>query len=341
MNNRTPASWSLDHINARTLWASGLTGNGVLVAMIDTGVNYHHPDLKGQLWSGGETYPRHGYNFIDHNIETFDTLGHGTSVASQIVGNGRCGTLTGVAPGATLMCLKVDNDPSQVWQAFEFALAHNAHVISMSKTFKQQPASKYWRQLCQRVLKHGVLHANSAGNQGNNICNAPVPENIGAPANCPPPTRCAGATSVISCGVTNQQDELMSVSGTGPVDWSQPPFDDYPYSQGKGLIKPDLCVPGSATMACNVRYPARSDRPYRQFLGTSSAAAHLGGCLALLAQASLRSGQPISPVRVYEALTASAIKIKGQCQVPENRYGAGRIDVYAAYIYGLQRDWWY
>ena len=335
--------WSLDRIGVRPLWDSGLTGAGVLIAMIDTGINYQHPDLQSQLWQGGPEYPCHGYNFIDQNNDTFDMLGHGTAVASQIVGNGHCGTRTGVAPGARLMCLKVDNDESQVWQAFEFALAQGAHVISMSKTFKSSPRASHqrWRTLCRRVLQQQVLHANSAGNQGNNLIYAPLPANIGAPANCPPPADEQGSTSVISCGVTNQHDVLMSASSKGPVDWSQPPFDDYPYCQGKGLIKPEICAPGSATIACNARYPERSDRPYNEFMGTSSAAAHLGGCLALLAQACLRSGHPISPVRVYRALTASAVSLKGQRQNPENGYGAGRVDLFAAYIYGVKQGWWY
>ena len=93
---------------------------------------------------------------------------------------------------------------------------------------------------------------------------------------------------------------------------------------------------------CNFAYDplTPSSRPYTSFGGTSSATPHVAGCLALLACACLRSGTPIVAARIQEAIENTAVRIVGQTRDKENHYGAGRIDVYAAYLYGVAKGWW-
>ena len=119
------------------MWEQGYTGQGVLVAIIDTGINYDHADLAGRLWDGGPEFPHHGYDFSDNDNDPMDRHGHGTHVAGTVCGTGVSGTQTGIAPSATVMALKAFNDQGEgdetQWiAAMQFALEHGADVINMS-----------------------------------------------------------------------------------------------------------------------------------------------------------------------------------------------------------------
>ena len=63
--NSREITWNVTLVNADDVWEEGYTGSGVLVAVIDTGVNYNHTDLSDHVWNGGMQYPLHGYDF--HN----------------------------------------------------------------------------------------------------------------------------------------------------------------------------------------------------------------------------------------------------------------------------------
>jgi subtilisin family serine protease len=349
-----PVTWSVERIGAPLLWQLGLTGDGIRVALIDTGVNYKHPDLKQHMWDGGSKLPNHGYDFENDDNDPRDDDGHGTATAGQVAGDGTAGTQTGVAPRATIMAIRVGGVEQNFWNGMQFALDHKAHVISMSMSWKYPSHPNYpgWRRACETVLAAGVLHANSVGNQGNDLTNFPIPYNIATPGNSPPPrlhplqSIHGGLSSPISCGATDDADALANYSGRGPAAWEPPEqtiYSDYPYQNGKqlGLLKPDVCAPGSGTTSCNYKFPDTSGaKPYRSFGGTSAATPHVGGCLALLAQACLRSKKPINAARIQESLENTAVRIRGQTADKENHYGAGRVDVYAAFKYGKDKGWW-
>jgi subtilisin family serine protease len=344
-------TWSVQRINAPLLWKLGLTGEGVLAAVIDTGVNYQHPDLADHMWDGGSTYPKHGYDFDADDVDPMDQQGHGTCSAGIVAGNGREGHATGVAPRATVMALRVGGAESSYWRAFEFAIDRKAQVISMSMTWKYPSNPDYpgWRRACETLLAAGILHANSIGNQGDDLATYPLPYNIATPGNCPPPRLhplqmpVGGLSSAIACGATDDTDQLASYSGRGPAAWEAAVYSDYPYQGGSrpGLIKPDVCAPGPGTTSCNWRFGLSTGAaPYTSFGGTSAATPHVGGCLVLLAQACLRGKKAIVPARVQEALENTAVRVGGQTRDKENHYGAGRVDVFAAYKYGNTRGWW-
>jgi subtilisin family serine protease len=346
-----PVAWSVEKINAPQLWQKGLRGEGILVAVIDSGINYEHPDLRGRMWSGGTDYPKHGYDFDSDDTDPRDEEGHGTACAGIVAGDGSSGRATGVAPGAQILAIRVGGSERKFWRGMQFAIEQGAHVISMSMTWKYPNRPNYpgWRRACETILAAGVLHANSTGNQGADLSSFPVPFNIGAPGNCPPPwmhpeqAPAGQLSSAISCGATDDTDQLASYSGRGPAAWEQEPYTDYPYEQGArgGLLKPDLCAPGPGTSSCDYRYIGTpGTKPYSSFSGTSAATPHIAGCLALLAQACQRSNEPIVQSRIQEAMEQTAVRIFGQTRAKEIHFGAGRVDVHAAFQYGVDRGWW-
>lgn len=351
----TEPTWSVKRINAHRLWDKNLTGEGVTVAIVDSGVNYDHPDLKTHMWNGGDEFPKHGYDFMNNDKDPMDDnavyKGHGTACAGIVAGDGTSGSTTGVAPRATIMALKAGNTERTMWDALEFAIKHKAQVISMSMSWKfpSHPDYPGWRRTCEAILVAGILHANSIGNQGDQLSMYPIPFNIAAPGNCPPPRLHplqpiqGTLSSPISCGATDDTDTLADYSGRGPAAWEAGPYTDYPYLGGaqKGLIKPDVCAPGPGTTSCNWEYPNQPGAtPYRTFGGTSAATPHIGGCLALLAEACKVSGKPIVPALIQEALENSAVPVNGQTKKKENHFGAGRVDVFKAYQYGQTKGWW-
>ncbi len=360
-------TWSVKRVNAPLLWQEsiGLTGDGIVVAVIDTGVNYDHPDLKNRMWDGSDKgFPNHGFDFDSNDDDPRDAgpeAGHGTACAGIVAGDGSSGKQTGVAPGAKVMALRLGGEEQKYWRALEFAIEHKAHVVSMSITWKNQKSPNYpsWRRVCEALLAAHILHANSTGNQGTSSTSGPlkIPFNIGAPGNCPPPRphplQAAPVgqephfSSAISCGSTDEADRLRDNSGRGPSAWEKAPYADFPFESGAkpGLIKPDVCAPGSATDSCNFRFD-QEGKPYITFSGTSAATPHLAGCMALLAQACRRTNNPIVPARVQEALENTAVRIQGPPGQPgqkldkEINFGAGRIDVFSAFKYGKDRGWW-
>jgi subtilisin family serine protease len=344
-------TWSVTRINAPLLWQLGLTGEGVVVAVIDSGVNYDHPDLQLRMWDGGEEFPNHGYDFGQNDLDPMDDQGHGTACAGIVAGDGTSGSGTGVAPKASVMALKVGGAERNFWRAFQFAIEHGAHVISMSMSWKYPSSPDYpgWRRACETLHAAGILHANSIGNQGTQLATHPIPYNIATPGNCPPPRMHplqpspGSLSSPISCGATDDTDSLADYSGRGPAAWETGPYTDYPYANGTqpGLLKPDVCAPGPGTTSCNWLFRAGSSAtPYVPFGGTSAATPHVGGSLALLAQACRRAGQPIVPTRIQEALENTAVRVTGQTQDKENHYGSGRIELFEAFHYGSGRGWW-
>lgn len=344
--------WNLRSLRAPELWAEGLTGSGIVVAVIDSGVNYRHPDLSQRMWAGGPQYPRHGYDFGAGDEDPMDKHGHGTACAGLICGDGTLGIRTGVAPGARVMALRVGSSQESYHLAIEFALVQGAHVLSISTTFKPRhnPNYRAWRLACETILGLGVLHANSAGNEGRLTVSSPIPHNIGAPADCPPPAlhpdqpSPRGRSSVTTCGAVDASGALVATSGRGPCAWNDMPFADYPYDPGGpavGLLKPDVCAPGPGVITCSRKATsAVASRPYVEFGATSAAAPHVAGCMALLAQAAIRAGHPVTPPRVHAALEATAAPIAGQPKGKHNNFGCGRVDAFAAYEFGRDPGWW-
>ena len=126
--------WGLDHIGAPEVWNayqdfSGVTGDGITIAVVDTGVDLDHPEFAGRIVPG--------YDFVDNDTIADDGNGHGTHVAGTIAGANDGIGITGVAYDANIMPIRVLNDNgsgylSDVTAGIRFAADNNADVINLS-----------------------------------------------------------------------------------------------------------------------------------------------------------------------------------------------------------------
>ena len=326
-------------VNAHFVWELGYTGEDVLVALIDTGVNLNHADLQGRLWDGGPEYPNHGYDFYSHDNDPSDTHGHGTHVAGTIVGTGVSGTQTGIAPDAKIMVLKVfhgeDNltEPTMWVEAMQFAVEHGADVLNMSlgQPLPDSGVKFMLRQTCDNTLAAGVVAAVCAGNSRQIQMLAPVPYNIWSPGDCPPPhlhedqmVNAGGTSCVICVGGVDFNDVIGGFSSVGPSTWSDvAQYNDYPYSSGSasniGLIRPDVCAPGVNIKSLDWN----NINGYCLKSGTSMATPCVAGTIALM----LSKDHELTPAQMDEILERTAIPLSAH---KSNDFGSGRIDAFAA-----------
>ena len=128
---------NVTQVNADQVWSLGYTGQGVVVAVIDTGVNYNHLDLADHLWDGGPDFPYHGFDVYNNDNNPMDDHGHGTHCAGTVCGDGTAGSQTGMAPDATLM-IAMGRRP---W------VRYHQHVIRWPRTFWccTNPGTQYMR----------------------------------------------------------------------------------------------------------------------------------------------------------------------------------------------------
>jgi serine protease AprX len=321
-------------VAAPDVWALGYTGDGVLVSVHDTGVNYNHVDLAGHLWDGGPTYPYHGYDFANGDNNPMDDHGHGTHCSGTAVGDGTAGIQTGMAPDATLMCLKVldgtgNGYESDVWSSIDFAITHGVDVMSFSIGWmsSDNPDYQAWRNTMNSALAAGMISAVAAGNAGDFWGQLlwPVPDNLGTPGKVPPPwlhpdqTLTGGVSDVVTAGATDSTDNRADFSSIGPVSWeSVSPWYDYDYSPGMGLIDPDLCAPGvsitSLQHSSNTGYVGGST-----WSGTSMACPHVAGLFALM----LSKNDALTPAQMDSIAETTALDLGTGGK--DNDYGAGRI----------------
>ena len=287
---------SVPQIGAPEAWAAGFDGKGVKVAVLDTGVDLHHPDLESQVDGTASFVP--GEAMTDVN-------GHGTHVASTIVGTGAASDhdYTGVAPGADLIVGKVLGGPegsgqdSWVLAGMEWAASSGAKVVSMSLGDVAPSDGSDPMSLAVDALseQYGTLFVIAAGNAG--------PESISSPG---------AAASALTVGAVDKQDRLAGFSSTGPLTVS-------------GALKPDLVAPGvDITAARSQDMTDGGEGMYRTLSGTSMATPHVSGAAAILAQE--------HPSWTGEQLKEQLMSTTNGLAEAYSPFevGAGRVDVAAA-----------
>ena len=323
-------------VNADDVWNLGYTGQGIVVAILDSGVNYNHVDLANHLWDGGSEYPNHGYDFVYNDNDPMDDNGRGTHSAGIICGDGTAGTQTGIAPGATLMCVKVLNSSGNgsvatVCNAMQWAVEQGCDVLNMAFGWSNSSIAErtLLRNTCVSVLNAGVIASVAAGDRGGSS-SYPIPNNITLPGSCPPPYmdsiqayNSGGLSCAITVGAVDNSDYIRSSSSRGPVTWSDTEYGDYIYTEGSttafGLIRPDVCAPGYGVISTYYN----NTTGYDDITGTAPATSCVSGCISLLLSKNINA----TPAQICEALEKTAYSRETG---KTNNYGYGRVDVLAA-----------
>ena len=332
---------NLTQVNAPQVWAQGNEGQGVVVAVVDSGVNYNHVDIADHLWDGGEEFPHHGYDFANMDDDPMDDMGHGTHCAGIVCGDGTAGLRTGVAPEATLMCIKcTDNEGHttlvNMVKGMEFAVEHGCDLISMSMGIAQAEVSErdLLRHTCEALLDAGIVGVFPAGNEHNLQHLCPIPLNVRVPGSCPPPyldpdqmVNPGGLSCVICVGSVDENDTVASSSSEGPVTWQDTEFGDYAYNPGVGLIRPDVCAPG--VIIWSLHYQHLND--YDFMSGTSQATPCVAGIVALM----LHENPELTPAAICQILEETSLKLT---PTKSNRTGVGRVDALAAVTAAAEWD---
>lgn len=157
--------WGLSLINAPSAWRQGVTGRGITVAVIDTGIDYANKDLSDNIGPG--------INIVTNRIDAEDiqdTIGHGTQVASIIGGNGKGLGIMGVAPNVTLMPIKVtsrsyDSKDIDIAKGIIWAADHGANIINIS--MGQSQNTQYLQDAVRYAQDKGSLLVAASGNHYN------------------------------------------------------------------------------------------------------------------------------------------------------------------------------
>lgn len=320
-------------VGANQVWDLGYSGQGVVVAVVDTGVNYNHLDVADHLWDGGEEFPNHGYDVYNNDNNPMDDQGHGSHCAGTVLGDGTAGSQTGMAPNATLMCVKClnsnGNGGAEVISAgLEWAVEHGCDVFSMSLGVANStiPERTLLRRTCETSLDAGIAGAIAAGNEGGSQWQYPIPNNVRVPGSCPPPYmdavqgENAGKLSCSICiGAVDGSDNAANFTSRGPVTWTNTEFGDYPYQPEFGLIRPDVCAPGVNIKSLNYQ----GNNGYTTMSGTSMATPCAAGCIALM----LSKDPNLMPDDICRILEETAVRL---AEGKSNTFGFGRINALAA-----------
>lgn len=338
--------WNLVKVHADDVWAMGVTGQGAVIGGQDTGYAWQHPALINQYrgWNGSTANHDYAWHDAIHAEDSNNTTinpcgmnttapcddsGHGTHTMGTMVGeaNGSFPRI-GLAPGAKWIgCRNMESGwgtPATYAECYQWFIAPTRidgsdprpdlapDVINNSWTCPPREGCVDWDVLqgaVEAVRAAGIVTAHAAGNYRNlnEVCST-----IRTPA--------AIYDASFTVGATTQTDASASFSSWGPVT-----------IDGSNRLKPDISAPGMEI------YSSFTTPAYNTLNGTSMAAPHVAGLVALLvsANSSLR-GQPDllewvieqSAVPLTSGVTCGGVP---GSSIPNNSFGWGRIDAYAAY----------
>ena len=280
------ADWNLNSIQAPEVWGGGFTGDGVTVAVIDTGVDVTHPDLVDNIWANvdevagdgidndgnGYVDDYFGWDFVNNDATPTDGNGHGTHVAGTIgAGNNGFGT-TGVAFDTQIMPIKVLSDSgsgssTDVAAGIRYAVDNGADIINLSLGGGMSSAIVGALRYAEA---NNVFVVAAAGNDGNSAASFPAQHS-------------RSLDNVISVGAHNSGSQLAGFS-------NQP---------GSGVVQVD--APGVMIQST---VPGKG---YDGFSGTSMAAPHVAGVAAL----ALSANPTLTPEQLRNTIVAGSTTTVG------------------------------
>ncbi|MCB8942593.1 MAG: S8 family serine peptidase [Ardenticatenaceae bacterium] len=292
-------SWGLDRIRAPHVWHGlGYDGSDVTIAIMDSGVDWQHPDLlpnyRGNL--GGGSY-QHAGNWYQATYPTLtvpvDWVGHGTHVAGTAVGqNG-----IGVAPGANWIATAIVDQYGNIYTssahaAFQWLLAPNNNPALapdiVNASWGGSPIATAFLDDVEILYQAGIIAVFAAGNSG------PFAQTIGTPA---------AYTHTLAIGASDEFNTVAWFSSRGPSTFTSEP-------------RPHLIAPGTNIVS------AYLNNQYALSHGTSMAAPHAAGAAALL----LSQNPALTIEDVKQRLLASALPVAANH--PNNESGWGQLDIY-------------
>ncbi|WP_151772768.1 S8 family serine peptidase [Streptomyces abyssomicinicus] len=288
---------SVPQIGAPQAWAAGYDGEGVKVAVLDSGADLGNADIASEITAS--------QSFITGQ-SVQDGHGHGTHVAATVAGSGANsgGTHKGVAPGAELLVGKVLADSGQgpassIIAGMEWAVAQGADIVSMSLGGADAPGEDPLTMAVDSLsASSDTLFVIAAGNDG------PGESTLGTPG---------AADSALTVGAVDKSDVIAPFSSRGP-------------RLGDMAVKPEITAPGVGIVAARAAGTSMGkpvDDHYTAANGTSMATPHVAGAAAILKQRHPDwTGQ-----RIKEVLTAHA---KSSAASTVYEQGHGRVDIPAA-----------
>ena len=338
----TEPEWGLKNIKADSVWEMGYKGSGIVVAGQDTGYEWHHPALSKQYRGNQGDTVVHDYNWFDAIHEDIDSVeenpcgynslvpcddhSHGTHTMGTMVGYTE-DNIIGVAPEAKwIACRNMDQGtgiPSTYIECFEWFLAptdlngenpdptKSPHVINNSWSCPESEGCNmdnftFMEEAMSNVKAAGIFLSIAAGNSGSSCSTVSNPP--------------AFFENSFAVGAYRNNDTISGFSSRGPA-----------YSSDSLVImKPNISAPGSGVRS------AKLDSTYGKSSGTSMAAPHVAGAVALVLSAVPKfEGEVEYLERLFEE-TARPATTDQECdglsgsEVPNYTYGYGRIDVLAA-----------
>ncbi|MBD2412832.1 S8 family serine peptidase [Nostoc calcicola FACHB-3891] len=278
-------NWGADLIKAPEVWTQGYTGEGVVVAVLDSGVDHNHSDLSTNIWTNSREIPDngidddangyiddfYGWNFINNNNNTLDVYGHGTHVAGTIAAVNNDFGVTGIAHNAKIMPVKVLGDDNQgtysaIVQGIYYAANNGAKVINMSLA-GTVPDSRL-EAAVQYATTQGAIVVMAAGNLGGSTPLYPAyyATNWG-----------------LAVGAVDSNNNLASFSNQAGSD-----------SNMAYVTAPGVKV-----------YSTLPNQTYGFYNGSSMAAPHVAGVAALM----LSANRNLTGSQVREIITQTAVNV--------------------------------
>jgi bacillopeptidase F len=296
--------WGVDAIGARSVWdAYGITGQGQRIGVIDTGIDPTNPDLVGKIAAW--------HDFVNGRATPYDDGAHGTHVAGTLVGGAAGGGAIGVAPGATLVVAKAlsgqgSGDGSLLIAAAQWMMDPDGNPATadyptvISNSWVSPAATDTWfLPMVQAWRALGIVPVFAAGN----VAGAGT---IGSPASY---------SESVAVGAIADDQRLADFSSQGPITWND--VNGEGFAPGTVVGKPDFVAPGEFVMSS---VPGG----WATMSGTSMAAPHVAAAAALLRQAA--PAMTVDQVVATLKATAHDLGAPG----PDNQYGAGMVDAFAA-----------
>ena len=288
--------WNLESIQADRVTK---TGKDIVVGIIDSGVNANHPELQDALLPGGFK------DFVDSsNTEPVDETGHGTHVAGTILGR-----TIGIAKDAKLIVARVFNKEGEasddgLLAAGQWILEKKPQVVNNSWGGNRDDS--FYDDIVKKWKAAGIVPIFSAGNTGS--YNAGGEGSIGSPASL---------EDSFSVGALTKYDKLAKFSLRGP-------------SKLTTKFKPEISAPGVNILSADYK------GGYVLKTGTSMAAPHVSGAVALI----LEANRNLTVDKVEEILKTTATPLTDDHYIssPNMGYGYGKLNVFKAVEAALGKD---